>query len=147
MDYSAAFQISASGMSIEKLRLDVATANIANINTPASSAGQVYQPLRVIGKAVPLSFSQEYGKAWVLQSGGGVAVQGVAALSVAPRLVLEPGHPQADENGFVHFPGVSHNSEMVNVLSALRAYESNVVALNAIKTMAVRTLEIGGQQS
>jgi flagellar basal-body rod protein FlgC len=155
MDYSASFQISASGMALEKLRLDVSTANIANINSSAASVGQLYQPLRVIGKSVALnftnplsnSFSREYGKALVLESGGGVALQAVVPLSVAPRLVHEPGHPQADENGNVHFPGINHNSEMVNVLTALRAYESNVVALTAAKTMAVRTLEIGGQSS
>lgn len=159
MDYSASFQISASGMALEKLRLDVSTANIANINSSAASVGQLYQPLRVIGKSVALnfansnsfarssanSFSREYGKALVLENGGGVALQAVVPLSVAPRLVHEPGHPQADENGNVHFPGINHNSEMVNVLTALRAYESNVVALTAAKTMAVRTLEIGGQ--
>jgi flagellar basal-body rod protein FlgC len=157
MDYSASFQISASGMALEKLRLDVSTSNIANINSSAASVGQLYQPLRVIGKSVALnftspfsssfsnSFSREYGKALVLENGGGVALQAVVPLSVAPRLVHEPGHPQADENGNVHFPGINHNSEMVNVLTALRAYESNVVALTAAKTMAVRTLEIGGQ--
>jgi flagellar basal-body rod protein FlgC len=145
MDYGASFQISASGMALEKLRLDVTVANLANLHSAANSDAGVYQPLRVIGQTVPLSFAQQYGQL-SLQSGGGVQVQSVASSYAAPRLVYEPGHPQADDKGFVHYPGINHTSEMVNVLSALRAYEANLVALGAAKTMATRTLEIGGTQ-
>ena len=155
MDYSAAFQISASGMALEKLRFDTTVANLANMHTSAAGNGQLYQPLRVIGRALPLSlqgmpapsasFGQQYGN-MLAASGGGVEVQNVVATQVAPRLVYEPGHPQADESGYVHYPGVNHNSEMVNMMNALRAYEANVVAMTAAKTMAARTLEIGGQQ-
>ena len=59
--------------------------------------------------------------------------------------IYEPGHPQADDKGFVAYPAVDQVSEMVNVMTAVRAYEANVVAMNAAKAMSVKALEIGGQ--
>jgi flagellar basal-body rod protein FlgC len=59
--------------------------------------------------------------------------------------VYEPGHPQADDKGFVAYPAVDQVNEMVNVMTAVRAYEANVVAMNAAKAMSVKALEIGGQ--
>ncbi|SFV16658.1 flagellar basal body rod protein FlgC [Pseudoduganella namucuonensis] len=146
MDYHAAFQISASGMAVEKLRLDVTAANIANMNSAAASADQVYRPLRVLAQAAPLSFGQQFGQLYGAVAGGGVDVLGVAPEAAAPRMVHEPGHPYADAKGMVAYPGVNHTQEMVNMSTALRAYEANVAAMNAAKTMAARALEIGGQQ-
>ena len=145
MDYNAAFQISASGMAVEKLRLDVTAANIANMNSAAPSAAQAYSPMRVVAQALPLNFSQQFGELYNV-AGGGVQVLGVAPQAVAPRMVYEPGHPYADSKGMVAYPAVNHTAEMVNLNVALRAYEANVAAMNAAKTMAARALEIGGQQ-
>ncbi len=144
MDYNASFQISASGMAIEKLRLDVTAANLANMHTTASSIGQLYKPMRVISQEVPLTFEKQFGDLYAVATGGAQVV-GVEPQTSAPRMVYEPGHPQADSKGFVAYPGINHTSEMVNLMSALRAYEANVVAMNAAKTMASRALEIGGQ--
>lgn len=144
MDYHAAFQISASGMAFEKMRLDVTAANIANMNTAAASAGQVYQPLRVVGRAAALNFSQQFGQLAAV-SGGGVQIAAVEPQAVAARMVYEPGHPYADAKGFVAYPGVNHASEMLTLNTALRAYEANVAAMSAAKAMAARALEIGGQ--
>jgi flagellar basal-body rod protein FlgC len=145
MDYNAAFQISASGMAVEKLRLDVTAANIANMNSAAASAGQAYRPQRVISREAPLNFSQQFGQ-MLNATGGGVQVLSVEAQAVAPRMVYEPGHPYADAKGMVAYPNVNHTAEMVNLSTALRAYEANVAAMNAAKTMAARALDIGGQQ-
>ncbi|OEZ96672.1 flagellar basal body rod protein FlgC [Duganella sp. HH101] len=142
MDYNAAFQISASGMAVEKLRLDVTAANIASMNTAAASAAQAYRPMRVISQAAPLNFGQQFDQL----SGGGVQVLAVEPQAVAARMVYEPGHPYADAKGMVAYPGVNHTAEMVNLSTALRAYEANVAAMNAAKTMAARALDIGGQQ-
>lgn len=144
MDYNASFQISASGMSLEKLRLDVTAANLANMNVAASSPDKLYRPMRVLAQAVPLSFSKQFDMTYSVQNGGAQAV-GLEPLSVVPRTVYEPGHPYADAKGFVSYPGVNHAAEMVNLTTALRAYDANVVALNAARTMASRALEIGGQ--
>lgn len=146
MDYNAAFQISASGMAVEKLRLDVTTANIANMNNAAPSASQAYRPQRILSQELPLNFSQQFGRLYSTAGSGGVAVTAVEAQAVAPRMVHEPGHPYADAKGMVAYPAVNHTAEMVNLNIALRAYEANVAAMNAAKTMAARALEIGGQQ-
>ena len=144
MDYHAAFQISASGMALEKMRLDVTAANIANMNTAAASAGQVFQPLRVLARPAAISFAQQFGQLSAVRSGG-VEITGVEAQPVAARMVYEPGHAYADSKGFVAYPGVNHTAEMLTLNSALRAYEANVAAMSAAKAMATRALEIGGQ--
>lgn len=143
MDYNASFQISATGMSVEKLRLDVTAANLANMHSTAASADQLYRPLRVVSQAAPLDFARQFGELYAVS--GGAQLVGVEPTVVAPRLVHEPGHPHADSKGFVAYPGINQTSEMVNLVTALRAYEANVVAMNAAKTMTARTLEIGGQ--
>ncbi len=144
MDYSAAFQISASGMTVEKMRLDVTAANIANMHNAATSPANVYRPMTVISQVGSASFGQQFGALYGSDRAG-VQVVSVQPQAVAPRMVYEPGHPYADAKGFVAYPGVNHTAEMVNLNSALRAYEANVVAMNAAKTMAARTLDIGGQ--
>jgi flagellar basal-body rod protein FlgC len=143
MDYSASFQISASGMAVEKLRLDVTAANLANMNNAATSATAAYQPLRVLAQEVPLGFARQF--TGLAAQGGGVSVGTVTAQALAPRMAFEPGHPYADAKGFVAYPGVDHTSEMLNLNVALRTYEANVTALNAAKVMATRTLDIGAQ--
>ena len=74
----------------------------------------------------------------------GAMVQSVEETDVAPHKLYEPGNPDADDKGFVSMPGVNQVTEMVNIASALRAYEANVVAMNAAKTMALKALELGG---
>lgn len=143
MSYLNSFQISASGMALEKLRFDLTVNNIANMHNAASSAAAVYAPQRVVTRAGSLSFAQQYGAALALQ-GGGVEVQSILPQQVTARLAHEPGHPKADAQGNVYYPGIDHNQEMMNMVSALRAYEANVVAMNAARVMAARTLEIGG---
>jgi flagellar basal-body rod protein FlgC len=143
MDYSAGFQISASGMAVEKLRLDITAANIANMHSAGVTPGQVYKPMRVMSQQVPLTFSHEFGRLYA--ANGGARVESVEPQAVAPRMVYEPGHPYADTKGFVAYPGVNHTAEMMNLNTALRAYEANVAAMNAAKAMATRALEIGGR--
>jgi len=139
MDYRAAFQISATGMATEKLRLDVTTLNLANMHAAGASADQVYRPQRVVTQA--LGFGAQFGRL-----AGAVGVRSfVVAQDAAPRLAHEPGHPYADARGMVAYPGVDQVAEMVNLNTALRAYEANVAAMNAARTMAARTLDIGGQ--
>lgn len=143
MDYSTAFQISAAGMTLEKARVDVTALNIANMHTGRAADGTLYQPLRVVAKpGQAASFAATYEALGVQAGPQDVHAEPVMA---APRLVHEPGHPQADERGYVAYPGVNHSEEMVNLVGALRAYEANVVAMNAAKTMALKALDIGGQ--
>jgi flagellar basal-body rod protein FlgC len=144
MDYHTSFRISASGMAVEKLRLDLTATNLANMHSSAAAVDQLYQPLRAVSQELPLDFAQQFGELYTL-SGGGAQVAGIERAPAAPRMVYEPGHPHADAKGFVSYPGINHTAEMVNMVSALRAYEANVVAMNAARTMAAHALEIGGQ--
>lgn len=144
MDYLQAFRISASGMATEKMRLELTAANLANMHSPAARAEQAYRPLRLQTQAVPLQFGRQFEQL-VVASGGGTRVTGVTPLDTEPRMAYEPGHPYADAKGFVAYPAVDQTAEMLNLNVALRTYEANVVAMNAAKTMASRTLDIGRQ--
>ncbi len=136
MDYSQAFAISASGMTLERTRVEVASLNLANANTVAGPEGRTYQPLRVVSRA----------------SFGETVAQGLAAVPTAsveptlqpPRMVYEPGHPMADGRGFVAYAGVDSATEMVTLMGAMRSYEANVAAMNTSRNMALKALEIGG---
>jgi flagellar basal-body rod protein FlgC len=75
----------------------------------------------------------------------GAQVMGLQSVDAPPRLAFEPGHPDADDKGFVAYPGINPVAEMMNLLTATRAYEANVAALNAAKAMALRAIDIGGQ--
>ena len=149
MDYTQAFAISAAGMTVERTRVDVATVNLANANTVQGADGSAFRPLRAVARvanSVAVSFPD-------LVDASGAAGQvsmpalptvSVEAADIAPRLVYEPGHPFANTKGFVSYPGVDTAVEMVTMMSATRAYEANVAAMNAARTMALKALDIGG---
>ena len=142
MDYFAAFDISASGMEVQKVKLDTVALNLANVNTTRGASGGPYQPMEVIvGERSSSSFDS-------LVSGyhsqyRGAEVIDVRAKVVDSRMVHDPDHPDANSDGLVAFPDINPVSEMVDLLAATRAYEANVRAVNAAKTMALRALDIG----
>lgn len=147
MDYAQVFEISSSGMHVQKTRLEVAAHNLANVNTVNQVDGKPYQPMRVVSSATAKTERASFGA--VMDDSkrlSGAAVAVVPDFSVTPRVVHEPGHPNADANGMVRYPGVNHLDQMMTITEALRAYEANVAALQAAKTMAARALEIGGNQ-
>lgn len=147
MDYAQAFAISAAGMSIERLRVDTAALNLANADV-VQSPGSTFTPSRVIARAAAVgpSFAEQVEGALGRAETTGLALPTalVEPAGVAPRRVYEPGHPFADDKGFVSYPGVDTATEMVTLMSALRAYEANVAALNTARTLALKTLDIGG---
>ena len=156
MDYTQSFAISAIGMNIERARVDVAALNLANANTVQGVGGNSYQPLRVLAVAqtsvggITGNTSGAFG-ALVSQGLEGPDAVSLAApqmrivpTSSAPRLVYEPGHPMANERGYVAYAGVDTATEMVSMMSATRAYEANVSAMNTTRTLAMRALDIGG---
>jgi len=154
MDYTQSFAISAAGMNVERMRVEVAALNLANANTVQGVDGRSYQPLRVVAEARS-SASAAIGAAdgfGALVSDGldapGSILQAapqvrVVAAGVAPRMVYEPGHPLANERGFVAYANVDSATEMVSMMSATRAYEANVSAMNTARTLALRALDIG----
>lgn len=141
MDYHAAFAISKTGMALEQLRLEAATMNLAHVNVAARPGTEVYRAQHLVAREA-VAFAGQYGQA--LQSLQGVQFVAEPATTATARLVLDPGHPDADASGHVAYPAINHNTEMLNLMTAVRAYEANVVALNAAKSMAQRALEIGG---
>lgn len=145
MDYRNAFAVSASGMAVEKLRLDVTAANLANMNSTKAIDGKLYQPLQLVSGPATGAFGNGFEQLRQLPLQG-VTVRSVLPVEAPPRMVYEPGHPDADAKGYVTLPGVNHMTEMVNLSRALRAYQANVVAFNASKTMAHKALELGGGQ-
>lgn len=145
MDYRNAFAISATGMHVEKLRLDTSAVNLANIHSSKGPDGKLFRPLRVTSVEGTANFAVGFEQLAGAQLHG-ARVHSVEETDVAPRKLYEPGNPDADDKGFVSMPAVNHVTEMVNIASALRAYEANVVAMNAAKTMALKALDLGGAQ-
>jgi flagellar basal-body rod protein FlgC len=141
MDYLKSFAISAAGMALERTRVEVATANIAHANTVQEPGSPAYRAMRVVARSLPAA---PFGS--LVESG----LEGVAPAAVTvepitggPRLVYEPGHPLANEQGFVAYPGVDPAVEMVTLMSATRSYEANVAAMNTARALALKTLDIG----
>ncbi len=144
MDYFSAFDISASGMAVQKVVLDTVALNLANVNTTRSASGGPFAPLQVVvAEKSGLSFAD-----YVAGFGAGAPQFGAEVVEILPslaepRLVHDPDHPDANADGFVALPNINPVSEMVDLMRATRAYEANVRALNAAKSMALRALEIG----
>jgi flagellar basal-body rod protein FlgC len=135
-----AFNISASGLVSERLRLDTISNNIANINTTRTPQGGPYRRQQVIfQEALNDSFWTPGARA---TNGGGVRPVGIVEDQSAPIMVYDPSHPDANAQGYVAMPAINIVKEMVDMISATRAYEANVTALNAAKSMAMRALDI-----
>ena len=143
MDYFGIFEISASGMEVQKTKLDAVALNLANVNTTRTAEGGPYTPVGVIvSEKTGTSFEGMFNSI-SRQYLAGAEVSGIEPLNVEPRMAYEPEHPDANEEGFVAYPNINPVSEMVKLMEATRAYEANVKVVNAAKTMALRALEIG----
>lgn len=147
MSFLSSMNISASAMTAQRLRLDIASENIANIDTTRTEAGGPYRR-----KMVVLESKNENNFRRTLmnvagisrqQSTGGVRVSQIVEDTSPFKPVYNPDHPDADENGYVQMPNVDLIKETVDSMSATRSYEANITAFNAIKMMASKALEIG----
>jgi flagellar basal-body rod protein FlgC len=146
MSLFGGLEISASGLTAERLRMDVTAENLANAQTTRGADGQPYRRKEVILQEAPGSFGATLSKAMGAgggTQGGGVHVAGVVQDTATPlKRVYDPGHPDADAQGYVSMPNVDTVTEMVDLISASRAYEANVTAMQAAKQMFSRTLEL-----
>ena len=140
MDFFSALDISASGLSAERERVNVATSNLANADTTRGPNGQPYRRLDPVLEAAP--FATELGNAPGMAGPAGVRIAGVVADTSPGKRVYSPGHPDADAQGFVTLPDVDPVHEMVNLVSASRNYDANASALETLKTMAQHALDI-----
>ena len=139
-----AFNISASGMTAERFRMDIIAENVANVNTTRTENGTPYRrKIVTFAERETPSFGDYLSKARVY-GGNGVKVTKVSEDTETDFMMeYDPAHPDADENGYVSYPNVNIVTEMTNLIDASRGYEANVTAFNAIKSMAQAGLQVG----
>jgi flagellar basal-body rod protein FlgC len=139
--------VSATGLTAERLRMDVTAENLANAQTTRGADGQPYRRKEVVlGQAASGGFGSHLatamGRPGSGTAPGGVEVQAIAEDSAPGKLVYDPGHPDANADGYVQMPNVDTVSEMVDLISSSRAYEANVTAMQSAKQMFSKTLDI-----
>jgi len=140
MDFFTAFNISASALSAQRIRMNVVSSNLANINSTETPEGGPYRRKDVVFSASPAPASfQEVLKDKLNE----VNVVEIIDDSRPFKTVYDPYHPSADQNGYVSYPNVNVVEEMVNIMSATRSYEANVSVIRATKSMAQKALDIG----
>jgi flagellar basal-body rod protein FlgC len=143
MDLSNSVEISASGLSAERLAMDVIANNIANANTTHTPQGGAFKRQLVV-------FAEKNGDVEAFpgdgdedaSSGGGVQALRVVQDNSPDRLVFDPSNPDADARGYVHYPNISVVKEMVDLMAASRAYQANVTAIQEARTMTNSTLNL-----
>ena len=136
MDFYNSIEISASGLSAERLAMDVIANNIANANTTHTPQGGAFKRQLVV-------YSEKNGSTETIggdggdeaSSGGGVKAIGIVQDNSPDRLVFDPSNPDADARGYVHYPNISVVKEMVDMMAASRAYQANVTAMQEARNM------------
>ncbi len=130
------FDIAGSGMSAQSLRLNLTASNLANAESVSGNAKGVYRPREPVFAAL---LDNETGSGTAAR----VQVLGVTESNAEPQMRYEPGHPLADEKGYIYLPNVNVVEQMANMISASRSYQNNVEILNTAKQLLLATLRIG----
>ena len=140
MDFSNSFKVCASGFAAQRAKMDVIITNLANVSTTRTPEGGPYKRKVIVFSSEPVkeNFDDVLGE--TLQQ---VKVEGIVRDSKGVKMVFDPGHPDADEKGFVAMPDINSIVEMSDMIIANRAYEACVTAFDATKNMALKTLDIG----
>jgi flagellar basal-body rod protein FlgC len=142
--FYSSVEISASGLSAERLAMDVIANNIANANTTRTPEGGPFKRQLIIFAAKPDPTGQQPGADTAMgsqtQGLGGVEAVGIVNDTGPDKMVYDPTHPDADTNGYVHYPNVEVVKEMVDMMAASRAYEANVTAIQDARQMGTATL-------
>ena len=150
MAFLTSMNIVGSGLTAQQLRLDVVSENITNMNTTRTEGGGAYRRKMVVFQAqdgrdsfrhalAVRSLSSNAG----YETAGGVRVTEIAEDESAMKMVYDPAHPDANENGYVEYPNVTLVKEVTDAMAATQAYAANVTALNSLKTVVGKALEIG----
>lgn len=130
------FNINTSGLTLERMKLDTISTNIANVNTTRTEEGGAYKRKTVTFQE---SLKKETGSN--KSKSAGVRTTGIRE-DANTKTVYQPEHPDADENGYLELPNVNLSDEMINMMNTLRTYEANVTAFESSKTMMKKALEI-----
>ena len=141
-----AISISGSGLSAERLRMDVTAENLANAQSTRGADGQPYRRKEVVLQQADGNFENALRRAsngsGASSDARGVKVAAIVEDTAPNRQVYDPGHPDANEQGYVEMPNVDSVTEMVDLISSSRAYEANVTAMQTAKSMFTRTLDL-----
>lgn len=144
MPFLSGMDISTSGLTAQRARMDVISENLANIDTTRTEDGKPYTRKYVVLEERNPSFSDVLSSTQGQSSAtGGVRVAEIGEDTSDYKLKYDPTNPDANADGYVQMPNVDENQEMVDMLEAYRSYEANVTAFGAYKDMAVKTLDIG----
>jgi len=138
MSMMSIFKVAGSALSAESQRLNVTASNLANVNTTSGPDGQPYRAKQVLFQTDPLGPQTATSEAV-----GGVKVSGVIEDPTPLKMVYDPNNPGANADGYVSLPNVDPVQEMVNMISASRAYQADVETLNTAKTLMLKTLTLG----
>ena len=125
--------ISASALTAQSARLNAVSSNLANADSVAGADGKPYRAKQVVFQATPMGS----------EGGAGVKVTQVVESAAPLRMHYEPANPAADANGYVSMPNVNVVEEMVNMISASRAYQTNAEVMSSVKSLLLKTLAIG----
>ncbi len=136
MDPFGIFKVSASGLQAQRTRMNLIASNMANAHTTRTENGGPYRRKDAVFSMQPVESPAGEGLE-------GVKVADVVEDQTPPQMVYDPGHPDADKDGYVAMPNVSVIEEMANMMMASRAYEANVAVFNMSKTMIMKSFEIG----
>lgn len=142
MDILNAFKIGSSALKANSIRLDTISSNMANVETTSTPEGGPYKKKSAYFQSTPLTFQQQLDSN-IQNSAQGVEVTKIVEDQSEPRKVYDPSHPDAAEDGYVSMPNVNIMEEMVDMMSATRAYQANVTSIQSAKRMALKALEIG----
>jgi flagellar basal-body rod protein FlgC len=142
MGLMSILNMSRAGLGVERARLEVEAANLANAQTPIAPGQPGYQPLTALVQSAAM---REAGSGALEDLLPQPFVAQVVPMKVAPRRVYDPGHPDADAKGYVSYPGVDPVATMLNLISISRSYEANLKAFDITRALMERTLEMGGQ--
>ena len=145
MDFFKAMEITASGLNAERSRMNALASNLANARTTRTEAGGPYKRLDPVFQAIPIAEQhRELANDPTARAASVVQVRGIPEDQSPPQMVYDPQHPDADANGYVSLPNVNVVQEMVNMITASRAYEAGVTVMQTVKGMARSALNIGG---
>ncbi len=152
MNLFGVMDISGSALEAERARAEVVSANMANADTTRTEAGTPYQRQHIVFETVPVDQPQNFADALLASAGKlpnakqevgeGVRVAAVVSDTAPALRRYDPGHPDADANGYVNYPNIDPLTEMVDLMGAQRAYGMNVSAVTASKSMITSTLDI-----
>ena len=144
MDFITSMKISASGLNVQRKRMDTISSNLANIETTRTPEGGPYRRKDVVVSSMPLAenFAVSLNRELENSVRQAVVVKVIEDQS-EPILVFNPDHPDANEEGYVALPNINLMTEMVNMINATRSFEANVQAIEAAKSMALRAIDLG----